>query len=117
MSSINTIIVSDWHLGTSIARAEQINQFLDKIIAGKLVAKKFVLNGDILDLNWGKLEKILEDNREILKKLVKIDQLGVHVVYILGNHDPLTKKQVGVVHKYLDKLGDNQIEIHHGYQL
>ena len=55
--------------------------------------------------------------KDILKKLVKIDQLGVHVVYILGNHDPLTVKQRKIVHKHLDKIGDNQIEIHHGYQV
>ncbi len=113
----NTIIVSDWHLGLSVVQTKKIKSFLDQIINGQIQTNTLILNGDIFDLNWEKLNTVLKDYHDILTKIVKINQLGVKIIYILGNHDPLTNKQKNTFFNTLNEIGLNNIQITRAYQI
>ncbi len=117
MIKANTIIVSDWHLGMGVEQKNKIKRFLDDIINKKIWGEKLILNGDIFDLNWMPLEKILKKYKKILTKLITINQQGMEIVYILGNHDPLTDKQQKSVYDFFNDLGLNSISIATGYEL
>lgn len=110
------LVVSDWHLGFPGTQIKKINQFLDELLANKPF-DKFILNGDIFDLNWQFFQKIIERHQEILTKLVKINQTGTKIIYILGNHDPLTANQKNYLYSVLNKIGLNDINILPAYQL
>ncbi len=117
MIEANTIIVSDWHLGMGVEQKNKIKRFLDDIINRKIIAERLILNGDIFDLNWMSLEKILNKYQKILKQLITINQKGTDIIYILGNHDPLTDKQQKTVYNFFNNLGLNNISIATGYEL
>lgn len=114
--SSDTLVVSDWHLGFPGTQIKKINQFLDELIEKKPF-DKLILNGDIFDLNWQLFEKIIERHQEILTKLVKINQFGTKIIYILGNHDPLTVNQINKLYTVFNKIGLNDINILPAYQL
>ncbi len=117
MIKADTIIVSDWHLGLGIEQHHRVKKFLNDIIDQKIIVKKLILNGDIFDLNWMSLEKILKKYHHILKQLIKINQNNTEIIYILGNHDPLTDKQQKIVYDYFNSIGLNSIIITKGYEL
>lgn len=112
----DTLIVSDWHLGFPGTQVKKINQFLDELLHIPPF-NKLVLNGDIFDLNWQPYEKIINTNLEILSKLVQLNQRGVKIIYTLGNHDPLTPKQINFLYENLNKIGLNSIRVLPSYQL
>lgn len=112
----DTLIVSDWHLGFPGTQVKKINAFLDELIESPPF-NKLILNGDIFDLNWQRYEKILSEHQDILKKIVTINQRGTKIIYILGNHDPLTQKQKNILYTTLNKIGLNSIRILPAYQL
>lgn len=112
----DTIVVSDWHLGFPGTQSKKINTFLDELIS-MTPFKKLILNGDIFDLNWRRFDKILLEHRNILEKIVKINQTGTKIIYTLGNHDPLTRKQKNYLYATLNKIGLNNIRVLPAYQL
>jgi UDP-2,3-diacylglucosamine pyrophosphatase LpxH len=112
----DVLIVSDWHLGFPGTQTKKINEFLEILIIQPTL-KKLILNGDIFDLNWARLEHIIEENISLLKKLVKLNKYGVEIIYTLGNHDPLTPKQINYVYSILNKIGRNNIRILPAYQI
>jgi UDP-2,3-diacylglucosamine pyrophosphatase LpxH len=84
-----TVFISDVHLGTPDAKAEQATRFLKHIRCRKLV-----LNGDIID-GWnlrrkGRWEKShTRFIRQVLKMMEKHD---TEVVYLRGNHDDILER-------------------------
>ncbi len=112
----DTVIASDWHLGFPGTQTKKINAFLDELI-GMAPFKKLILNGDIFDLNWRRFDKILSEHKEILKKILTINQAGTKVIYTLGNHDPLTRKQKNYLYATFNKIGLNDIRILQAYQM
>jgi len=116
ITQTDILIVSDWHLGFPGTQTKKINEFLDALIIQPTL-KKLILNGDIFDLNWARLEHIIQENISILKKLVRLNKHGVDIIYTLGNHDPLTPKQINYVYSVFNKIGRNNIRILPAYQI
>jgi len=116
IKSLDTLIVSDWHLGFPGTQVKKINLFLDELLENKPF-DKLILNGDIFDLNWQLFNKIIDTHQEIIKKIVKINQRGTKIIYILGNHDPLTANQKNHLYSVFNKFGLNDINILPAYQL
>jgi len=106
-----TIIMSDLHLGARHSQTDKIIKFLKENSS-----EKIILNGDIIDgwaLKHG--EKWTKDCTKILKKLMKLSDKGVEVIYIRGNHDdflkpfiPFTLNNIKIVRKYVHTGIDNK---------
>jgi UDP-2,3-diacylglucosamine pyrophosphatase LpxH len=78
---INTIIISDIHLGSEVSRAEKTTEMLFQY-----EFKKLILLGDIFDdLNFKRLNKEHWKFLSYIRKLSK----NVEVIWIFGNHDEL----------------------------
>jgi UDP-2,3-diacylglucosamine pyrophosphatase LpxH len=78
-----TVFVSDSHLGSSGARADELSCFLKHIDCDRLY-----LVGDVIDMwrlrrrwRWPK------DHNDVVRRLLKLASRGTAITYILGNHD------------------------------
>lgn len=88
---INTLIVSDIHLGDKTTRSKELLEIL-----AKYQCKRIILNGDILDgLNFEHLHK---EHWQILSAFRKLSE-STEVVWVHGNHDaasPLLSRILGL---------------------
>jgi UDP-2,3-diacylglucosamine pyrophosphatase LpxH len=86
-----TLWLSDIHLGTNAARADDLLDFLDEVSADKIF-----LAGDIIDLQRMKTRAIFPDShRQVLGRLLQLSRTGTEIVYIPGNHDCQFRQMVG----------------------
>ena len=75
--------LSDVHLGTSPARADDLLDFIDRVSADTVY-----LVGDIIDLQRLKVKPIFpEAHRAVLGRLIRMAHADTRIVYIPGNHD------------------------------
>ena len=82
-------IISDFHLkfqesSEDKLRRERVILFLDSL---KSSTDILILNGDIFDLwvSWSKV--IIKGYFPILKKLADLNEAGIRLIFIAGNHD------------------------------
>ena len=78
--NIDTLIVSDVHIGSEISRVKE----LMKILKG-LSLKRIILDGDIFDNENPK--RLKKDDWEFLSFLQGLVDKGTEVIWIQGNHD------------------------------
>ncbi|MBU3699445.1 MAG: UDP-2,3-diacylglucosamine diphosphatase [Candidatus Kapabacteria bacterium] len=79
---VDTIIVSDLHLGSEVARSRALVMMLKTHSY-----KRLILNGDVFDdLNFKRLTK---DDWKVLSLLRRLSnpRRGIEVLWIVGNHD------------------------------
>jgi UDP-2,3-diacylglucosamine pyrophosphatase LpxH len=76
---MNAIIVSDLHIGSQYLQSRILEDFLEVIPEDH----EFILNGDIVDQPYSKMNK---SDQRILDRLEQIS-LGQKVIWIQGNHD------------------------------
>jgi UDP-2,3-diacylglucosamine pyrophosphatase LpxH len=80
--NVDTIIVSDIHLGSDVSRSKRLVQLLRSH-----TYKRLILNGDVFDdLNFHRLSK--QDWRflSFIRKMSS-PRRGIEVVWVVGNHD------------------------------
>jgi len=115
--SIDTMIVSDIHLGSSLSRAKELLTVLKRYRFNRLI-----LLGDIfVDLNFNRLKN---EHWELLSYILKLPthQQGVEVVWIEGNHDKgisvILGRLVGikVYQEYVWMQDDKRHLAFHGHQ-
>ncbi len=87
-----TLFISDFHLGASESRADELRRFLRRVDCDTIY-----LVGDILDLwclkrRW----RWPEANNRVVNRLLKFAKRGTRVVYIPGNHDETLRKYDGL---------------------
>ncbi len=110
---VDTLIVSDIHLGSDMCRAEK----LEKIIKSYKV-KRLILNGDIFDnLN---LKRLHTEHWDVLSRIRKISK-KCDVIWIHGNHDSYVKEfsellGVKVYKKYSWRSKGKKFMAIHGHQ-
>jgi len=75
---INTLVISDVHLGTSVSQKEKVLQVLN------LKSNTLVINGDLFD-NYS-FHRYDKKDWKILSKIRKLSK-SRHVVLVYGNHD------------------------------
>jgi UDP-2,3-diacylglucosamine pyrophosphatase LpxH len=92
-----SIFISDIHLGTRFAKAEEFLDFLKNTESENLI---FV--GDIID-GWAIKRKFrwLQTHSDVIQKVLKKARKGTKVYFILGNHDEFLRPFAPLV------LGDN----------
>jgi len=99
---INTLIVSDIHLGSNVARPKEVLELLQSFNF-----KRLILLGDIFDdLNFRRLKK---EHWNLLSYIRKLSNPGknIEVVWVEGNHDE------GLINKLSHLIG---IEAHMEYE-
>ena len=83
MKRIETLFISDIHLGTKKSKPDKLLEIFDKY-----KFKKLVIIGDFIDLTSLSKKIYWENNHsKVIQKILKYSRKKVEVVYILGNHD------------------------------
>ena len=79
-----TLFISDVHLGTNVSQTVKLLKFFKENEFEKLY-----LVGDILDMTAIRRRYFYwdETHNTLLQKILRMSRKGVHVEYIVGNHD------------------------------
>lgn len=86
----SSIIISDVHLGRPECQHEKLLQFLKSLETEDGSAynvDKLYLNGDIIDVTNFSPKPFFALHRTVIKKLLRMVDKGVEVIYIIGNHE------------------------------
>ncbi|TNE28414.1 MAG: UDP-2,3-diacylglucosamine diphosphatase [Bacteroidetes bacterium] len=84
---VDTVVISDVHLGTYGCHAKELHQYLRSI-----KPRTLVLNGDIIDI-WNFRKRYFpKSHLRILKRLLHMASKGTDVYYLTGNHDELLRR-------------------------
>ncbi|MFH1369195.1 MAG: UDP-2,3-diacylglucosamine diphosphatase [Elusimicrobiota bacterium] len=115
MEKLNTIIISDVHLGSPNSRAFDLTATLKS-----MRFKRIVINGDMFeDLNF---EKLTSTHWELLEHIGKLSRRDVEVVWIKGNHDGkfqrLMSYMIGIPvrEEFIWEAGGRRFIALHGHQ-
>jgi len=113
---VNTVVISDVHLGTYGCHADELVKYLRSIQPERLV-----LNGDIIDVWQFSKSYFPSSHMKVVKEIMKHLSKGVEVYYIPGNHDEMLRKFVGqrmgslfIDNKVVLELDGEKIWIFHG---
>jgi len=83
MTKINSLFISDVHLGNVNSQANKLNDVLKKY-----EFKNLFIIGDFIDMTAMKRKYYWNsDHSKVIQKVLKLSRKGVNVVYIVGNHD------------------------------
>ena len=113
---IELVVISDVHLGTYGARANELIQYLKSIQPEILV-----LNGDIIDIWQFSKRYFPESHMQVVKCITSMLSKGSKVYYVTGNHDEMLRKFKGftlgnfqIVNKLVLPLSTGKAWIFHG---
>ena len=116
--NVRTVILSDVHLGTPHAKADEVTHFLKHVRCERLI-----LNGDIID-GWrlrrnGRWTKA--HTRFIRRVLTLVQKKDTDVVYLRGNHDdflarllPMQFDRLRLVEDYVLESASGRYLVLHG---
>lgn len=114
--NVDFVVISDTHLGTYGAHADELVQYLESI-----EPKTLVLNGDIIDMWQFKKRYFPQSHTKVLHILSRMITEGVKVVYITGNHDdalrtysPMRFSNFQLVDKLITMVNGKRVWIFHG---
>jgi UDP-2,3-diacylglucosamine pyrophosphatase LpxH len=113
---VDTVVISDIHLGTYGAHADELLQYLESI-----EVRTLILNGDIIDM-WQFRRKFFPlSHTKVLMRLCNMIEEGVMVHYITGNHDdalrvfsPFKIGNLKLSDKLLTLRSEKKVWIFHG---
>jgi UDP-2,3-diacylglucosamine pyrophosphatase LpxH len=90
---VRTLFLSDCHLGSNGARADELARFLKQIECERLY-----LVGDIID-GWRLRQRWFwpDAHNTVLRRILKMSHRGTDVVYVPGNHDEAARQFCGLV--------------------
>lgn len=113
---VETVIISDVHLGTYGCRAKELLKYLRSIETQHLI-----LNGDIVDMWQFRKRYWPNSHMQVIKHIVDLINAGTRVDYITGNHDEMLRKFTGfkmgsfqITNKLLLNLNGKKTWIFHG---
>jgi UDP-2,3-diacylglucosamine pyrophosphatase LpxH len=89
---VESIFISDVHLGQSGCRAAELLEFL-----AEMDAKNIFVIGDLIDF-WAMRRSVWwpQAHQDVLRTLVDRARSGVRVVYLPGNHDEAAREFAGM---------------------
>lgn len=96
---LDLAIISDLHLGTYGAKADEVLSYLQSI-----QPKTLVLNGDIIDMWRMSKSYWTASHTEVINEIVRMSGEGTEVHYLTGNHDDSLRKLTGF------KLGNFELK-------
>ncbi len=114
---MDSVIISDLHLGSKVCQAKQLTDFLHLIHTNELPTKELILNGDVFD-SWD-FRRLSKHHWHVLSELRKLSD-HVHVIWINGNHDgpaEIISHLIGVdvANEYQFTSGETNIICLHGH--
>lgn len=86
----NAIWISDVHLGRPECQHKKLLEFLKSLESEdghSYNVKTLYLNGDIIDITNFDRKSFFNDHLTVIKKILRMKDKGVEVIYILGNHE------------------------------
>lgn len=89
---VRTIWLSDVHLGSKGAKADELAEFLKRYDCDTLY-----LVGDIID-GWRMRKKVYwpQAHTNVIRRILTRAKRGTQVVYITGNHDDMMRRYSGI---------------------
>jgi UDP-2,3-diacylglucosamine pyrophosphatase LpxH len=89
---VESVFISDVHLGQGGCRAEELLDFL-----AETEARNIFVIGDLVDF-WAMRRSLCwpQSHQDVLRTLVERANNGVRVVYIPGNHDEAAREFAGM---------------------
>lgn len=81
----DTIVISDFHLGTKNAKVEKLSHFLGMLLENP--PKRVIVAGDAFEFWSTNYKNIGAHEHQVVTKLAKLSEAGTKIVYIPGNHD------------------------------
>jgi UDP-2,3-diacylglucosamine pyrophosphatase LpxH len=113
---VDLVIISDVHLGTFGCQSKELLNYLKSI-----KPKKFILNGDIIDIWQFKKSYWPESHMKVIRHILKFVSNGVPVYYLTGNHDEMLRKfddfemgSLQIKNKLVLDVGSEKAWIFHG---
>ncbi len=107
---VDTVIISDVHLGTYGCHAKELHNYLKSINP-----KRLILNGDIIDVWQFSKRYFPKSHLKVVKYLMKLIAKGTEIYYVTGNHDEMLRRFDGfklsnfeLVNKVIIDLEDGQ---------
>ena len=83
MEKIKSLFISDLHLGNPNSQASKVLELFKQYEFENL----FIV-GDFIDMTYMKRKFFWnKDHLTIIQKILRLSRKGVHVFYIVGNHD------------------------------
>ncbi|MFN5308568.1 MAG: UDP-2,3-diacylglucosamine diphosphatase [Candidatus Kapaibacterium sp.] len=116
VSEVDTIIISDIHLGSLVSRSHELVALLKRYRF-----KRLILNGDVFDdLNFKRLKKKDWKFLSLIRSLSH-PRHGREVIWVIGNHDGIAESLshllgVEVVEEYLWIFNQKKMLALHGHQ-
>lgn len=123
MKNIKYLFVSDTHLGAKSSNSHAFYKLLKSLEDSETLEKVFLI-GDIIDgwkwrsnrFYWTEIEN------KIIRKLIKINQKGIKIIYVCGNHDDFLRQYLKInlipnfeiLDEYILELENQKILIIHG---
>jgi UDP-2,3-diacylglucosamine pyrophosphatase LpxH len=113
---LDTVILSDIHLGTYGCHAEELLRYLKTI-----KPKRLILNGDIIDMWQFSKHYWPKAHMQVIKHITGLLTKGTRIIYLTGNHDEMLRKFAGfkldsfqIDNKLVLKLNGKRAWIFHG---
>ncbi len=85
--TLDTVVISDVHLGTIGCHAIELSQYLNSINP-----KRVILNGDFIDMWNFRKYYWPEAHMHVIRTLITMMTNGVDIYYLTGNHDETLRK-------------------------
>jgi len=87
-----TLFISDCHLGSSGAKAEELARFLKQVDCDTVY-----LVGDVIDM-WRLRQRWYwpDTHNSVMRRLLKMSHKGTTIVYVPGNHDEAARPFCGL---------------------
>ena len=104
--SVELVVLSDVHLGTSGSHAVELLKYLKSIRP-----KTLILNGDIIDIWQFKKQFFPKSHLKVVKHLIGLASESCKVYYITGNHDEMFRKFSGMKIGKLRIMNELKLEL------
>ena len=85
--TLDTVVISDVHLGTVGCHAVELIQYLNSIDP-----KRVILNGDFIDMWQFKKYYWPEAHMHVIRTFIRMMTNGIDIYYLTGNHDETLRK-------------------------
>lgn len=115
----DTIVMSDFHLGSRNSKSKEIARFLNELLRKPL--NRLVLAGDMFEFWSASYKNIGIEEHRIIKLIAQLSENGTKIVYIPGNHDrafrafpKLTFGRVKMRNEYIIKHDHKKYLVIHG---
>lgn len=95
MPKFKTVWISDTHLGNPNCQHDKLYEFLKSLEDenGNYNVERIYLVGDIIDMTQIDHKTLWGKHRAVIKKIFRMADKGVQVIYIPGNHDYFARKE------------------------